>query len=55
MRDRQQPVKESGTVLERARAQLHVSVVPTSLPCREDEFANILGYVESKLESGTGG
>lgn len=52
---RKQPVRECGTALERARAQLHVGVVPDTLPCREEEFANILGYVESKLESRTGG
>ncbi|XP_067941586.1 origin recognition complex subunit 1-like [Watersipora subatra] len=55
VQERRKPVKERGTVLERARAQLHVSAVPISLPCREEEFANILGYVEGKLESGTGG
>lgn len=54
-RERQNPVKEYSTALEKARAELHVSAVPDSLPCREEEFANIYSYVESKLESGTGG
>jgi hypothetical protein len=37
-----------------ARERLHVSAVPESLPCREDEFLNILGYVESAIQEATG-
>ena len=34
---------------------MHVSAVPDSLPCREDEFAEVLSFTESKLSEGTGG
>ncbi|KAI7890994.1 P-loop containing nucleoside triphosphate hydrolase protein [Mucor mucedo] len=37
-----------------ARERLHVSAVPDSLPCREDEFMNILGYIESAIHEATG-
>ncbi|ORX83257.1 P-loop containing nucleoside triphosphate hydrolase protein [Basidiobolus meristosporus CBS 931.73] len=40
---------------EKARQMLHVSTVPETLPCREDEFCEILAYLESALEDGTGG
>ena len=36
-------------------SRLHVSALPDSLPCREDEFADIYHFVRSKLEDGTGG
>lgn len=35
--------------------RLHVSAVPESLPCREEEFQDIYNFVESKLIDGTGG
>ncbi|CAL1531149.1 unnamed protein product, partial [Lymnaea stagnalis] len=41
--------------LEEARARLHVSAVPDSLPCREKEFSDIFNYIESKIQDGTGG
>jgi origin recognition complex subunit 1 len=37
-----------------AQANLHVSAVPKSLPCREDEYAQILEYLENAIEEGTG-
>ncbi|NXP22243.1 ORC1 protein, partial [Scytalopus superciliaris] len=43
------------SVLEEARLRLHVSAVPESLPCREEEFQDIYNFVESKLLDGTGG
>ncbi|KAI8088830.1 P-loop containing nucleoside triphosphate hydrolase protein [Halteromyces radiatus] len=39
---------------ELARERLHVSAIPDSLPCREDEFEEISGYLESALQEGTG-
>ncbi|CAO3630027.1 unnamed protein product [Cunninghamella echinulata] len=39
---------------ELARERLHVSAVPDSLPCRENEFEEISSYLESALEEGTG-
>lgn len=35
--------------------RLHVSSVPESLPCREQEFQDIYSFVESKVIDGTGG
>ncbi|KAJ4447105.1 hypothetical protein ANN_09105 [Periplaneta americana] len=48
-------VSTPGSVLEEARARLHVSAVPKSLPCREKEFENIYRFVEDKLLDKTGG
>ncbi|XP_030647812.1 origin recognition complex subunit 1 [Chanos chanos] len=52
---RTQPARTPGNVLEEARARLHVSSVPESLPCREQEFQDIYSFVESKIIDGTGG
>lgn len=52
---REVPVKHPQSPLEKARARLHVSAVPDSLPCREDEFQDIYSFVEGKLMDGTGG
>ncbi|XP_078353146.1 uncharacterized protein LOC144637932 isoform X2 [Oculina patagonica] len=52
---RQQPCKTPGTPLEMAREKLHVSAVPSSLPCRDKEFTDIYNFVEGKLLDGTGG
>ncbi|XP_067632877.1 origin recognition complex subunit 1 [Eurosta solidaginis] len=41
--------------LQMARERLHVSVVPQSLPCRENEFDNIYAFVESKIQDQCGG
>ncbi|KAG7266832.1 hypothetical protein CRUP_024012 [Coryphaenoides rupestris] len=49
------PARQPGNVLEVARARLHVSSVPESLPCREQEFQDIYNFVESKVMDGTGG
>ncbi|KAF9924270.1 Origin recognition complex, subunit 1 [Linnemannia zychae] len=42
------------TDFEHARNRLHVKAVPDSLPCREDEFLEIQGHLESAIEDGTG-
>ncbi|XP_041064376.1 origin recognition complex subunit 1 isoform X2 [Carcharodon carcharias] len=52
---RTQQAKTPVSVLEEARARLHVSAVPESLPCREQEFQDIYNFVESKVIDGTGG
>ncbi|XP_028300106.1 origin recognition complex subunit 1 isoform X2 [Gouania willdenowi] len=52
---RSRPVLQPANVLEEARARLHVSSVPESLPCREQEFQDIYSFVESKIIDGTGG
>ncbi|XP_076116266.1 uncharacterized protein LOC143083793 [Mytilus galloprovincialis] len=52
---RSRPLMSPTSVLEEARARLHVSAVPDSLPCREKEFEDIFSFVESKILDGTGG
>ena len=32
-----------------------MSAVPRELPCREEEYAEIFGFLEGKLQDGTGG
>ncbi|XP_061748317.1 origin recognition complex subunit 1 [Nerophis ophidion] len=55
MPSRAQPARQPTNILEVARARLHVSAVPESLPCREQEFQDIYNFVESKIMDGTGG
>ncbi len=38
-----------GTPMQEAQARLHVAAVPDALPCREDKFAEIYAFVESKV------
>jgi origin recognition complex subunit 1 len=40
---------------ERALRLLHVGATPESLPCREEEFIDVLARVEEGIESGGGG
>ncbi|KAK4993865.1 Origin recognition complex, subunit 1 [Elasticomyces elasticus] len=37
-----------------ARTQLHVSAVPSALPCREEEFAMVYSHLEQAISAGTG-
>lgn len=39
---------------QHARNHLHVSSVPTALPCRESEFSTVYSYLESAITEGTG-
>ncbi|KAJ2410155.1 Origin recognition complex, subunit 1, partial [Coemansia sp. RSA 2531] len=41
---------EGASVYEVARQRLHVSAVPDTLPCREDEFAEIYGHLYNTIE-----
>lgn len=43
------------TPLQEAKFRLHVSAVPKSLPCREEEFNNIFTFLRGKLEDKSGG
>lgn len=52
---RSHAVEGPQTPLDIAKSRLHVSAVPTCLPCREQEFADIYSFVEGKLQDGTGG
>ena len=54
LRRREQERSEPATAYELARERLHVSAVPDSLPCREVEFSDIMGFLESAVEAGTG-
>lgn len=47
-------VSADSTPYALARERLHVSAVPDSLPCREDEFMDIMGYIESAIHEATG-
>jgi len=49
------PLPSNVDPITEAQQRLHVSAVPDSLPCREEEFAEIFGYVESKLQEEKGG
>eukprot|EP00794_Sanderia_malayensis_P008149 gene8149-9021_t len=53
--DRNLPCATPRTPLEHARQRLHVSAVPDSLPCREQEFADIYSFIHGKLSSDIGG
>ncbi|XP_008576252.1 PREDICTED: origin recognition complex subunit 1 isoform X1 [Galeopterus variegatus] len=55
IRSRNPAAQEPASVLEEARLRLHVSAIPESLPCREQEFQDIYNFVESKLLDRTGG
>ncbi|KAH0545004.1 hypothetical protein FGG08_000930 [Glutinoglossum americanum] len=37
-----------------ARARLHVSSVPATLPCREQEFATVYSHLEAAISDGSG-
>jgi len=37
-----------------ARSKLHVSAVPTALPCREDEFTSVYSHLEAAISDGSG-
>uniref|UniRef100_A0A8B9TKK3 Origin recognition complex subunit 1 n=1 Tax=Anas platyrhynchos TaxID=8839 RepID=A0A8B9TKK3_ANAPL len=52
---RSHAAQKPASMLEEARLRLHVSAIPESLPCREEEFQDIYNFVESKLMDGTGG
>ena len=49
------PLPKDISSLEQAQLRLHVAAVPDSLPCREDEFAQILSFTESRIFDGSSG
>lgn len=55
MGKRHSTLLKPATPLQEARSRLHVSAVPKSLPCREEEFNNIFTFLKSKLEDKSGG
>lgn len=46
------PIRQSDT--ESTRNRFHATARPSSLPCRENEYAEILGGLESAIDSGDG-
>ncbi|KAI8324524.1 P-loop containing nucleoside triphosphate hydrolase protein [Martensiomyces pterosporus] len=42
--------RDGATAYEIARERLHVSAIPDTLPCREEEFAEIYGQLYSTIE-----
>jgi len=55
VQQRAKPVPASHNPMVEAQSRLHVSAVPDELPCREEEFAEIFGFIEGKLQEGSGG
>lgn len=49
------PVKSDGQQMQLAREQLHVSMVPKQLPCREKEYQDIYNFLHNKLIDDCGG
>ncbi|CAH0550253.1 unnamed protein product [Brassicogethes aeneus] len=55
MHARDKSIAGDSTPLMKARSQLHVSHVPTALPCRENEYSDVKHFLEGKLLDGCGG
>lgn len=53
--NRDVPVSNNRSSIQLAKESLHVSAVPKSLPCRENEFNNILSFIECKIADECGG
>ncbi|ETS60357.1 hypothetical protein PaG_05558 [Moesziomyces aphidis] len=49
------PDQEALTPHERAKRLLHVGATPDQLPCREDQYEEIMACVEDAVEEGIGG
>ena len=52
---RLQPLSAPDDPQTEAQQHLRVSAVPDSLPCREDEFADIFCHIDNKLNEGGSG
>ncbi|WYZ43010.1 hypothetical protein EsH8_VI_000709 [Colletotrichum jinshuiense] len=48
------PTRLQSSPFQLARSQLHVASVPTTLPCRESEFALVYSHLETAIADGTG-
>ena len=55
MHSRISSISKPSTPLQEARLSLHVSAVPKSLPCREEEFNNIFTFLKGRLSDNSGG
>ena len=49
------PLPNMVSPLQEAQMRLHVAAVPECLPCREEEFYEVLAFTEGKIIDGTGG
>ena len=45
---------ENGSLLQQASERLHVSAIPDVLPCREDEYYELLGHLTSAIQEKSG-
>ncbi|KAM0512208.1 hypothetical protein ACHAPE_009138 [Trichoderma viride] len=48
------PSQVQSSPFQIARSRLHVSAVPSSLPCREGEFSLVYSHLEAAITEGTG-
>ncbi|KFY52344.1 hypothetical protein V496_08533 [Pseudogymnoascus sp. VKM F-4515 (FW-2607)] len=48
------PGKIYASPFQLARSKLHVAAVPTTLPCRENEFSEVYSHLESAITDGSG-
>lgn len=48
------PTQLQSSPFQLARTRLHVASVPSSLPCRENEFASVYSHLETAIVDGTG-
>lgn len=48
------PAQVMSTPYTQARSTLHVSAIPTSLPCRTNEFDTVYSYLHSAIADGSG-
>ena len=55
MHQRTANIVKPSTPLQEARAKLHVSVLPKSLPCREEQFNDIYTFLHARLSDSSGG
>lgn len=55
MQSREVAIDGEQSELELIRERLHVSAVPKTLPCRENEFDNVYSFVKGKINDECGG
>ncbi|KAF9869829.1 origin recognition complex subunit [Colletotrichum karsti] len=48
------PARLQSSPFQQARSRLHVASVPSSLPCRENEFSTVYSHLEAAIADGTG-
>ncbi|MCJ1314348.1 Origin recognition complex, subunit 1 [Agyrium rufum] len=48
------PTHVASSPFQIARTRLHVSAIPSALPCREEVFANVYAHLEAAITEGSG-